>query len=145
MYLKSNTRNKGFGLPVAIFVITVLAMVVVAMTRMDEASSLSFGQNFYSVKAFYAAESGAQVALAKSFPAAGTPDACISNFYTRTFAVGGTNVPGLNGCSVSVSCTFKKINKLAANEKTFYTFISTATCGAGSEQTKRIIEVRARD
>jgi len=135
MCLNQPVKNKGFGLPVAIFVITVLAMIVLAITRMDEASSLSFGQNFYSVKAFYAAESGAQIALSKRFSSSGVGVACANPIYTQTF----TTV-GLEGCSVAVSCDSKTVGG-----QNYYTFQSTGVCGAGDEQTKRTIEVRARD
>ena len=130
-------RPRGFGLPAAIFIITVLAMVVASITRLDEASSVGFGQDLNSIRAFYAAESGAQIALARRFAVAGAAQACAAGIYTDN-----SGLAGLNQCSVNVDCSQVII---PASGDTYYTFVSTATCGSGIDAAQRDIEVRARD
>ena len=54
------SRNRGMGLVSAIFLILVVTILVVAISRMVRTSSEAFAQEVLSHKAFLAAESGAQ-------------------------------------------------------------------------------------
>lgn len=140
MYLKrvlqnSAKKNQGFGLPAAIFVITVLALIVASITSLEESSSVGFSQDLNSINAFYAAESGAQIGLARLFAVAGSPEPCAANIY-----VNSSGLLGLNGCSVDVDCS-----SVTPTADTYYTLTSTATCGVGLDAAQRVVEVRAKD
>jgi MSHA biogenesis protein MshP len=129
--------QKGLGLPAAIFVITVLAMIAIALSSLGENNAVSLGVNVNSQRAFFSAESGAQIGLTKVFPPSGTGTSCSSSptvVYNGTFSANG-----LVSCSAIVSC----VSDTAAGRK-FYTFTSTGRCGSGIDGATRVIEVRAK-
>ncbi len=136
--LRSQHSQRGVGLPAAIFIITVLALITVAMTGLQENNGLSLGVNVNSQRAFFAAESGGQIALNKVFPPSGvgatTCSATLSTIYTGTF-----NSTGLNGCSTTATCISDTVGT-----QNYYTFTSTGSCGSGIDASTRVIEVRAR-
>ena len=128
-------RQQGIGLPVALFVITVLALIVVALTDLEESSGISFGLDINSMRAFYAAESGAQVALAEVFPAGGTVGSCSSISPT----VISFTASGLNGCQATVGCSVAADSGIS-----YFSLQSTGSCGSGVDTAERVIVVRAR-
>ena len=129
-------QQRGFGLPMALFVITVLAVIVTAMGSMQTTSGQSSVLHIQGERAFYAAESGTEAALNVLLPPDGSPGrACATSpFFTATFAA-----PGLRGCSVSVSCV-----QMTVDGEDLYTLISQGSCGTGLDQASRTLEVRAR-
>lgn len=128
-------RQTGAGLPVAIFVITVLAAVVAMMARMQQGSGEAISLQVQSQHAFYAAESGAQLAMHQLFPPGSPVAACISPVYQQTFTANG-----LAGCQVSVDCAVD-----IADSENHYTLTSNGICGSGADRAQRVIQVRARD
>jgi len=66
----SLSRQQGAGLPIAIFIITVLALIVTSMAQQQESSGAAISQQILSQRAFYAAESGAQAAVTRRFTGA---------------------------------------------------------------------------
>ncbi len=128
------TRQQGVGLPATIFIITVLALIVVAMSDLTESSGLGFGQDYHAMKTFYAAESGAQVALNRVFVGGA---ACAGAMTAIDFDASGSR-PGLNDCTVSLNCS-----QVTVSGADYYTVLSTATCGSGFEASQRSIQVRA--
>jgi len=138
MYLRQTTvsnqpfRQKGIGLPATIFIIVILSLIVLALGDLTESSNIGFGQDYQSVHSFYAAESGAQVALNRVFVGGAACGALASlNF--------GSSASGIEGCSVALSCS-----PIVVLGVEYRTFTSTATCGVGLEQSQRTIEVRAK-
>ncbi|OUS06746.1 hypothetical protein A9Q81_02360 [Gammaproteobacteria bacterium 42_54_T18] len=131
----NSKSTQGFGLPAAIFIITVLAMIVAAITSLSESSNVAFGQDINSIKAFYAAESGAEIGLARKFAVTGTETNCINNIY-----VDNSGLTGLNGCSVEVDCDTATVDLID-----YYTLTSTATCGSGRDAAQRVVELRAKE
>ena len=129
-------RQKGIGLPGTIFLILIVSAIVLAMSELNESSNLGFGQDLQSMRAFYAAESGAQVALNRVFldgeTCTGPEDANLADIDFSATA-------GLQQCSAVLGCT-----QVIVDSVTYYTFSSTATCGGGYEQAQRSIQVRAR-
>ena len=111
--------QKGVGLPMAIFIIVILSFLVVAITQLEQRTGESVSMSVLSSRAFYAAESGAQVALAKLFPP-GTDNTCT--------AVDGDqyqfNQPGLTNCSATINCA---VETVAA--ESYFTITSTGMCG----------------
>ncbi len=130
----SRKKQAGFGLPVAIFIITVLSMVVAGISKLGESSAVAFGQDVNSIRAFYAAESGAQIGLARLFSVVSPPESCDSSIYSDH-----TGLEGLNKCNVDVACS--RVNN---PPDTYYTLVSTATCGSGVDAAQRIVEVKAK-
>jgi len=136
MYPKTlPNKQQGIGLPATVFIIVILSLIVVAMGDLTESSSLGFGQNYQSMRAFYAAESGAQIALNRVFVGG---QACSNALVDIDFDSGGDN-PGLNDCIVELECSGDTVSSIE-----YRTLISTATCGSGFEQAIRSIEVRAK-
>ena len=120
-------KVRGLGLPLAIFIITVMAFIALAINELSESGAKTVGVNVLSMRAFYAAESGANVVLA----AAGTGAPC--NSATTVNITSGNMQAGLSQCRASVTCT---------PNGTVYDITSTGICGSGAEQATRIVRVR---
>ena len=127
-------KQQGIGLPATVFLIVIVALIVLALAELNNKSNIGFGQDFYSVKAFYAAESGAQIALNRVFIGG---QACSNTPTDIDFDSGGDN-PGLNDCVATLVC-----DQASVSGVDYLTFTSTASCGAGIEQAMRSIQVRA--
>ena len=122
-------KQQGLGLPVALFIITIMSLIAVALSRLDESSSQSYGQNLLSSRAFYAAESGAQL-RARSVLLASACECGVDQTYD--FAV-----DGLQSCSAITSC-----NEFTANGGVYCTITSTGSCD--NSNALRTIEVRLK-
>lgn len=129
-------KQGGFGLPAAIFVITVLALVITTMARLQQSSADGSSLQLLSLRAFYAAESGIELALNVIIPPDGSAGrACATSpFYQQTFTVAG-----LNQCSAEVSC-----RELLIDGESQYVLLSRGQCGDGTLQAQRQIEVGVR-
>ncbi len=128
-------KQSGMGLPMALFIITILAMIIAAITDLEESSGVGFSLDVNSMRAFYAAESGAQAAMSEIFPASGSGGGSCSS----VTAAHNFNKPGLNGCKAEMTC-----NNVVVNGLSYYTIKSTGSCGSGLDSAVRIIDVRAR-
>lgn len=133
MSLNVGLRNqKGAGLPIALFVITVLALLVFGMAQLQQSSGEAVSLQIQSQRAFFAAESGAQIGVQQvlSQLESGAAASCppdISNF-------GSGN--GLGSCSVEFACDLGTGVTL--------TLASTGSCGSGADRARRIIEVKLK-
>ncbi|PIE44080.1 MAG: hypothetical protein CSA50_02110 [Gammaproteobacteria bacterium] len=131
MYLKKPVNkfsSTGLGLPVALFVITVMAFIALAINKLGSTGAKSVSVNLLSARAFYAAESGIDIMLAIN---GGNPPAC---------SVAGTTIDitnmaaGLARCRARVTCT-------TTSPATTYLLQSTGSCGSGVDQATRIVRV----
>lgn len=139
MYLKpiifkNNCKQKGIALPLALFVIVIvallLAMVVNLQTDRANASVMQIQAN----KAFYAAESGIQLTLTAMLPPDGSSGlACNASMGTITFSAADS----LSTCVATVSC-----QQALVNTKPLISLQSTAQCGSGRDLAKRTVTVR---
>ncbi|MCP5325401.1 MAG: hypothetical protein H7A09_03605 [Oceanospirillaceae bacterium] len=120
------------GLPTALFIIVVLALIVAALNNLNDVSAKAYGREWLSLQAFYAAESGAQAAASWALHPDLTHPACSANYYARNYTA-----PGMQNCTVQVACI-----QDAIGSDVFYTMTSNATCGSGADQARRIIQVR---
>ncbi len=128
-------KQRGMGLPMALFIITILAMIIAAITDLEESSGVGFSLGVNSTRAFYAAESGAQVAMAEIFPTSGIGGgSCTSVTASHTF-----NQLGFNNCKADIVCTSVTVDSID-----YYTLTSTGSCGSGLDRAARVIDVRAR-
>ncbi|MGK0335787.1 MAG: MSHA biogenesis protein MshP [Candidatus Azotimanducaceae bacterium] len=133
MYPKSpsNSRHQqsGLGLVGAIFVIVVVSLLSVAMSRMLEADKLAQSYEILGLKAFLAAESGAQLGVNRLMP----PDSA-GSCSDLTFSL---EAESLRFCTAVVTCTLT-----TANGENFYTLSSLGQCVAGDFTASRNVEVR---
>ncbi len=128
--------QSGFGLPIALFVITILGVIIATMSSVQEDSGASSALQVNAHRALFAADSGTEASINLLVPPDGSAgQACsTSPYYSRTFTVSG-----LINCSVSVSCS-----SVTVNAEDFYTLISTGTCGSNNDAARRILEVRVQ-
>ena len=129
--------QRGFLIPLALVIIVGLSILALALGKIASQAGTSSIQEAVSAQAFYAAESGAQFGMNQLFFPDDTRaivDANCSSFpLSRTFTV-----PGLNGCSVNVTCL---LSNDTASLTSYYVLNSTASCGAGNITAQRTIQV----
>lgn len=129
MYLKSKHHQAGLGLVGAVFVIVVVGLLAVAMAKMLEADKLSQSYEVLGLKAFLAAESGAQLGVNRLL----APDG-VGSCVTTTASLEATS---LRFCTAEVSCTLT-----TSAGQSLYTINATGSCSAGDMIASRTIEVR---
>lgn len=133
---RSGFRQRGAGLPVALFIITVLALLVAGMAQLQESSGQAVSLQIQSQRAFYAAESGAQVAVARVLEGG----SCA--------ALGGPllfSEVGLSGCRAEFACSSILLDiEGGPAEETVFDLTSQGRCGTGTDQAERTVEVRVR-
>ena len=129
-------RQQGAGLPMAIFLITVMALIVTTIAQLQQSSGEMEALDILSTRAFYAAESGAQIGLVKAL---GEDDegkktrSCFNQFEPDF------DQSGLNGCSAVVSCE----SEGAPNPATVV-ITSEGACGSGNSIASRTVKVKAQ-
>lgn len=150
-------QQQGFLLPLAIFIVVVMGVFALVLSRNTIQAGTSSVQEAISTQTFYAAESGAQRGMqilfldtAQALTRQAVDGRCAALNSTFTYTV-----PGLNNCSAVVTCTCQYQNATACaptaaanyaanapvnNLTSFYTIVSTATCGSGTLRAERIIE-----
>lgn len=137
-------RQRGFSLPVTVFVVVIMALLAVAVVQLASRSNLATAQELFSTRAFYAAESGASWAMSRLFfnesgsATKGFSDGqCHSavNNQVLNFAVAG-----LAGCRATLAC-----KATASGATGYYDVVSTGVCGAGDVQATRVIRVGGRN
>ncbi len=155
----SSKKQQGFLLPMAIFIVVVMGVFALVLSRNTIQSNTSAVQEIISTQTFYAAESGAQRAMQSLF----FPDAS-SRQQTDARCAGAVNttytfaVDGLNNCTAVVSCVCAYQDASTCNSATaanysatstaetltsFYTLASAATCGSGNLRAQRTVSVGA--
>lgn len=127
-------RQRGFSLPMAIFILVIMALIGTALVSLSQSSHTALSQEVMSTRAFYAAESGAQLALNQLFSLNGAAANCSASYPIVTF-----NAMGLEGCTASVNCSSNTINS-----KSYYTLTSTGRCAAATITATRSIELMAK-
>ena len=118
-------RNQtGLGLPAAIFVITLLALIAVAINNLVQQSTQGYEEEVNLTRAFYAADTGAGIALntlfpPEEYPAYDTTAECAAGPRVYTFTI-----PGLNNCTASVTCATEVVES-----NNYATIESEGSCG----------------
>ena len=117
-------KQQGGALAIAVFVILVMSLLTIAISRSISASSAQTVQEVLGTRALMAAESGNELALAILFPiASGAPvtyGSCADITASRLYFSG---VNGLNNCQVVTSC-----EESTAGTQSFYFLESTGVC-----------------
>ena len=133
MYPNQKHAQQGSMLVIALFVIIVLAMLGLTMTRLLSSSSETIIYEILGQRALNSARSGIECAVASQF---GTGCSQPSN---KTF----NNVAGLENCSYTVTTNNKAITD-GAKTFTYWTFSSTGQCSAGNIIVSRTVYVDAK-
>lgn len=126
------TQNQGFSLVAALFVIIVLGLLAAALFRMTQTANIAVAQETLSIRAFFAAESGAQSTAMQIFPLSGA-GTCANQTINFTNS-------GLIGCRATVQCV-----SYTADGETFYEVNSQGQCSSGDLQTSRTLEVMLKE
>lgn len=151
----SFNRQRGFLMPVALFIIVIMGVYVLVLWRTTSQSNIGAVQEIVTVQAFYAAESGAQRGMADLFfPEVSrnqTDFACENMSITLPF-----NVTGLENCQATVTCTCVYENASGCTPgntanygptapvvHSFYTLTSTGSCNVNNVSAQRTLEVQA--
>jgi len=132
MYYKPPSQ-KGFSLPIAIFILVIMALIATAAVSIFTKSLDSVNQEVLSTRAFYSAESGVQQVLGQLFPLNGGAANCAANTSLNF------NATGLGSCQSSMTC-----NSTTIGAETFYNISSTGTCSTGNTVAVRQIEMMAK-
>jgi MSHA biogenesis protein MshP len=122
-------KQAGVGLPLAIFIVIVLSLIVLGMSQLQESSGKAISLQIQSQRAFFAAESGAQVMIGGLMPAAVESPISCSADKTIIFTQ-----KGLANCTARVECT---------SDGEIVSVTSFGVCGDGTpEEARRTVEVR---
>lgn len=125
--------QRGFLLPVAVFILVVMSVAALALWRSTIQSSNSIVQELISTQALYAAESGAQAGVGQIFT--GANRTAVTAECDALNLVLNYSVTGLQQCSAQVSCIAD-----AGVLGSVYVITSAGTCGTSvtAERTVRV-------
>jgi len=128
------SKQNGIGLPAAIFVITLMAGIAVAINQLVSQNAQTFEETINLTRAFYAAESGAGFAMNTVFPPEAYPGYASGAECAAGPRVYNFTVDGINQCKATVSCGPPKV----ISGKSYATIESEGSCG----DVTRTIQVR---
>lgn len=129
-------QQEGLGLPAAIFIIVIMALISVAINLLVQQNAQSFEEEINLTRAFYAAESGAGFAMNRIFPPEEYSSYTNGNCPNTVADTYDFNQDGLNQCSAAVTCDSFIIPPITGT--TYATITSTGTCG----DVERTVQVR---
>ena len=116
-----------------LFAIIIVSLLAAGLMRLNSQSSLSTAHQVISTRAFFAAETGANLQALAVFPVAGGVGICTAQNYTFSTS-------GLNDCTSETTC-----NTITVDGTNFYQVISQGQCNTGqSLQATRTIEIRLK-
>lgn len=146
---KSQAKQQGSSLILAIFVLVVMLLLGTTLTRMLATSSQSVAYEVLGTRAYQAANVGVQHRLSMIFPISASAQRCAVPDPVTNRSIDNTipnelnslaTVDGLRGCRVSaLSC-----NDFVVDGVTYYRITASGQCSAGEVQTLRTVEVEAR-
>lgn len=127
--------QRGIGIPAALFVITLLAILAVAINDLLGQNAQTYEEEISLTRAFYAAESGAGFALnsifpPEEFPLYGTNAECAAGPRVYEFTIAG-----LQECQAAVTCAVDA----SVDGVDYYTILSVGTCNGVT----RTVQVRS--
>ncbi|MCL1057135.1 MSHA biogenesis protein MshP [Shewanella gelidimarina] len=155
-----HSKQGGSALIIGVFIITVMFLLAATLINVLNDADQQISLEVWGTRAFAAANSGADRALAELFPVAQVGvGACNANttwhIEAETIPNTTTKLVGFHGCSVVISCNAITTTSLPIN-MTQYLITSTATCSTGQcdsgtdsdascIRVNRTVEVEARD
>lgn len=132
-----NKHQNGSMLLTAIFVLIVMSLLGLTLTRLLSASSDAVTHEVYGIKAMNAAQSGLQRKIADAFPLDGSAALC-DGAGESPLNLALNNIVGLENCSAVATCTQTSYD---GGDMIYYRFMSTGTCIAGNNVTSRTVAV----
>lgn len=125
-------RQRGVGLPFAIFILVILGLLAVALWELSSLAATSSALQVQSERAGFAAQSGVEAAVAFLDEGAGPNRKC-----NRVPSSVNFTVDGLRECRAVLDCVEDRDGPL-----TIFTLTASGECGAGDEQTLQQAELR---
>ena len=123
---------------IAIFIIVVISLLVTSLVSLQRDSAQSTTYEVYAARAYLAAYSASEIALAQLFPL-NASDSTTCAAVTTAPALANVNA-GFHGCTANVVCSS---TPASIGFVTRYKIISTATCQNSQIITRRQITVKA--
>ena len=139
---KSRRQQRGSMLVIALFVIVVLALLGITMTRMISASSQSTIVEVSGLRALTAARSGAQLLLQQSFPLNAPINRCDRSISSAVDFPEFSSISGLNSCTFVAACSTTEVIKRGEIHN-YYRFSSTGQCNVGDIVVSRQVALDA--
>lgn len=125
-------RQRGVGLPFAIFILVILGMLSVALWELSSLAATSSTLQVQNERAGFAAQSGVEAAAAFLDDGPGPNRRC-----NRVPSSVNFTVDGLRGCRAVLNCVEDRDGPL-----TIFTLTASGECGSGDEQTIQQAELR---
>lgn len=154
---ESVNQQRGFLIPLALFIVVVMGLLALVLARNNTLSQRGFTQELLSTQAFYAAETGTQRAMQTLFfPDASSRQAIDNRCANLATTYNFSGIAGLNLCQAQVTCTCVYHNNVAcaagtaanyqtnsANHTSIYTITTQGSCSAGEIAAVRQIRASA--
>lgn len=128
-------KQSGLGLPVAIFLITVLATLALNLGLLVQDNATARSEQITLVRTLLAAESGAGFGLNRLFDPTDAPGYSSISCSNSTVTYSLTSDSGMSGCTAGVSCSSR-----TSGSETIYTITSIGSCDLLSRTVK--VDVR---
>ncbi len=135
---RSRHHQTGAGLPFAIFVIVVLAVIGLAISGLERSSAEGVTLDVQSTRAFMAAQSGAEIGINRLLPPGAAPGSCANPYFSSSPSL-SFSTSALEGCTAEVSCTVD-----IADGSSYFRVTSVGACGTGPAFASRVVEVGVR-
>jgi MSHA biogenesis protein MshP len=149
------TKQQGFLLPVALFIIVVIGGMALMVSKKVSESTATYIISAVSTQAFYAAESGAQAGMYDLFFI--DTDRQLVDGRCAAMAISQVlSVQGVTNCTIAVSCRCHYENGNSCDEtnsanylgssgsnNSFYTLNAQSSCGSDPATSQHLIEVGA--
>jgi MSHA biogenesis protein MshP len=138
-YTKIIQRQRGFLLPLALFILVVMGALALTISRTSIQTQTSSIQELMNVQAFYAGESGAQQGMQELFFHSDIKRLSVNDRCTNLDEkIINFTANGLKTCTAEVDCAFTIDEE---GIRSFYTITSIGRCGEGQYRAERTIEV----
>ena len=122
-------RSKGSALILALFIIIVLTLLGVALTRVLSTSNETIAQEVIGTRALMAANSAMQAQLQQLFPLNATGTCPVITLPALTANYDFTTIDGLYHCKANTSCSLYFTDP--ATGVNYFRITSTGECGSG--------------
>lgn len=134
--------QKGFSIPMAVFILVVVSMLGVAMINTLNRGQESVAREVVSLRALLAAESGAELGLNCVLEGSGCGCSNANAGFTAMTDLAPITFTGdgLASCTADVSCRAVEVDSID-----YYTIRSNGRCGPASDGAFRIVEVQAHE
>ena len=131
----SKKTQRGSSLVIAIFIITVMALLGATLLKMITTNEEDYAYEVLGTRAYNAAQTGVQRKLQQIFPLNTVSN--IINCADVVFDL--STIDGLNQCSAIVTCT-----TITHDSVNYFTVTSVGQCDINGETTSRMVEVQAK-